>query len=178
MKNKLITSAALFLLLTGLNFGQQHLSFGLVGSRFDNLNNEKLTELDKPFGYGIVAAIPLNKDISIAFTGEYFKGDFADNSGTETDIRTHISAYITPFPFKHVKPYLSAGLVFANRQLEYTASSTEETKNIFAARFGAGIDVPVISNLSMNLDFGLYNDGIKINGWSSSIGLRYAAVIF
>lgn len=173
MKNKMMVTAAIILFaFTGLQ-AQNRFSFGLVGTRFENFNNDsKLTNIKDPFGYGLVAGYTLNKDLTIAFTGEYFKDNMENTPGNERDIRTHVSLYLTPFSMKDIRPYISAGIVYTNRQFEFTALNTTENNGRFDGRFGAGVDFHLISNLSLNLDAALYNDGMHIAGWSSSAGLR------
>jgi len=173
MKNKIIALSALILFtLSGIS-AQSRLSFGLVGTRFENIDNDsKLTDIKNPVGYGLIVGYKLNKDLTLAFTGEYFKDNMENISGNERDLRTHISLYLTPFSIKEINPYISAGLVYTNRQFEYTALNTTKNDGRFDGRFGAGVDFHLISNLSLNVDAALYNDGMNIAGWSSSIGLR------
>ena len=57
---------------------------------------------------------------------------------------------------------------------EYTQpiNNSDDTKNLFNGRFGAGLDIPVYQNLSLNGDLGIYTDGLSYVGWGSNIGLR------
>jgi outer membrane protein W len=173
MKNKMMISAAIiFLTFSGLA-AQNSLSVGLVGTRFENIDNDsKLTDIKAPLGYGLIVGYNLNKDLTVALTGEYFKDNMENTPGKERDLRTHLSLYLTPFSMKDIRPYISAGLVYTNRQFDYISSNTVTNDSRFDGRFGAGLDFHLISNLSFNVDAALYNDGMHIAGWSSSVGLR------
>lgn len=179
MKSKLFAIALLMVLFIGGTFAQNKFSVGLVGTRFENLGSgQKLTEIENPFGYGVLFGYSLSKDLTVAFTGEYYKDDLKSIVGEERDIRTHLSAYFTPFNAQTLRPYFSAGLVYTNRNTTYTATNLEETKGIFDGRFGVGLDYNLLQNIYLNFDAGLYSDGLNIVGWSSSIGLRLSPRIF
>jgi hypothetical protein len=106
-------------------------------------------------------------------TLEYFKGDIDGINGTESDYRGHISAYFHPVSFAGFRPYISGGLVLSNKTFTFNfANNFEISKTNFYGRFGCGIDYSLFANLSANADLGFYNDGIKIAGWSQSLGLR------
>ncbi|MCB9248372.1 MAG: hypothetical protein H6613_07410 [Ignavibacteriales bacterium] len=48
----------------------------MIGSHFHNDSNEnKISEADNPYGYGLVISKGITKDFSIALTGEYMQGD-------------------------------------------------------------------------------------------------------
>lgn len=179
MKNKLFMFFLVTLMTTSGMMAQNRFSIGLVGTRFENIGSEqKLTEIKAPLGYGLILGYALNKDISIAFTGEYYKDNLEKLSGEERDIRTHLSAYLTPFPSQTIRPYFSAGIVYTNRNTTYAATNLEETKGIFDGRFGVGLDYNILQNVYLNIDAGLYSDGLNIVGWSSSVGLRLSPRIF
>lgn len=179
MKHKLYYAIAIIFILSSINFAQNRFSVGLVGTRFENIGDEqKLTEIDSPYGYGVILGYSINQDFTVAFTGEYFKDDLKSIPGKETNYRAHFSAYFTPLQTTTIRPYLSAGFVYTNRSSEYTLTNTTETKGVFDARFGAGLDYPLIRNLSLNFDLGVYSDGLKFVGWSSSIVLRVNPRIF
>jgi opacity protein-like surface antigen len=179
MKYKIMVTAAIILFTFSALMAQNQLSIGLVGTRFENMDNDsKLTNIKDPFGYGLILGYKINKDLTVAFTGEYFKDNMDNIAGNERDLRTHISLYLTPFSMKEIQPYISAGLVYTNRQFDYTALNTTVNDNRFDGRFGAGVDFHLISNLSLNVDAALYNDGMHIAGWSSSIGLRINTSLF
>jgi len=168
----------LFLLLITIGLfatanAQEHFSFGLVGTRFANTdNNNKLTEIENPFGYGVILGYTINKNVTVALTGEYFNDNMENLPGKETDYRMHLSAYYMPADFAGIKPYLSAGVVYTNRNYDYNLSE-DETDHIFNGRIGAGLDYSLFSNISLNVDLGFYTDGLNFVGWTSSIGLRY-----
>lgn len=179
MKSKIYLAVFFLILITSSSFAQNRLSIGLVGTRFENLGDgQKLTEIDVPLGYGLILGYNINKDFTLAFTGEYFKDDMKDNLGDETDYRAHISAYFTPFEVTTLRPYFSAGLVYTNKNYTYKATNVEETKGMFDGRFGVGLDYNLLQNVYLNFDAGVYSDGLNIVGWSSSIGLRVSPRFF
>lgn len=179
MKTKLYLSVIVLTLFASVSFAQNRFSVGLVGTRFENLGDgQKLTEIDVPFGYGVILGYNINKDFTVAFTGEYFKDDMKDNLGDETDYRAHLSAYFTPFDVSTLRPYFSAGLVYTNKNYTYKSTGIEETKDMFDGRFGVGIDYNLLQNVYLNFDAGIYSDGLNIVGWSSSIGLRVSPRFF
>lgn len=160
-------------LLSTLYAQESRFSLGIVGTRFSNTDNSnKLTEIEDPVGYGLMFAYAVNEHFSVALTGEYFKDDMEDYAGEERDIRTHLSGYLIPADFSGIKPYISFGVVYTNRNYDYT-NEESENDNLFNGRFGAGLDYHIISNLNFNVDFGFYNDGLNFVGWTSSAGLRY-----
>ncbi|MDF1611882.1 outer membrane beta-barrel protein [Stygiobacter electus] len=178
---KKLIKAALFIYVLFISsvYAQNSFSIGLVGTRFENIGDgQKLTEIEVPFGYGIILGYNINKDFTVAFTGEYFKDDLKNNLGDETDLRTHLSAYFTPFDTNVIRPYFSSGIVYTYRNYNYRLNGIEETKNIFDARFGAGVDYNIIQNVYLNFDAGIYSDGLNIVGWSSSVGLRISPRFF
>ncbi len=173
MKKSIKAALFIYVLFISSIYAQNRFSVGLVGTRFENIGDgQKLTEIDVPFGYGIILGYNINKDFTVAFTGEYFKDDMKNNLGEETDFRTHLSAYFTPFDANVIRPYFSAGIVYTNRNYNYNFNGQEETKNIFDGRFGVGIDYNIMQNVFLNFDAGIYSDGLNIVGWSSSIGFR------
>lgn len=179
MKNKLFIISFVLLTVASSAFSQNKFSIGLIGSRFENLGDgQKLTEIDAPLGYGMIVGYSINKDLTVALTGEYVKDDMANNLGKETDYRAHLSAYFTPFEADVVRPYFSAGLVYTNRNFTYNSTNVEETKGLFDGRFGVGLDYNLLQNIYLNFDAGLYSNGLNIVGWSSSIGLRVSPKIF
>lgn len=151
---------------------QSNFSIGFVGTQFGNLGNgEKLTKLNNPFGYGLLMGYKFDKNFSVAFTGEYLSDNINNIEGKENDLRIHASAFLTPIIFGNFQPYLSAGFVYTNRKYDYKFLD-DETKSLVNGRFGFGVDYNLFSNLSFNLDFGLYNDGLMLAGYSTSFGLR------
>ena len=157
---------------TGLFAQSTNLSVGFIGTQFINLNDDnRISEIDNPLGYGVIVGYKLNDNLTLAFTGEYFKDDVEGSLGEEKDIRAHLSAYLVPVKLGKFSPYLSSGLVFTNRNINYNNKSTD--KNFLNARFGFGVDYSLIQNLGLNIDFGTYTDGFNLVGFSSSFGLRY-----
>ncbi len=179
MKHKLLYAVSALIILSSTMFAQNRFSIGLVGTRFENIGSEqKLTEIDVPFGYGVILGYAINPDLTLAFTGEYFKNDLKTSIGQETDYRGHLSAYFTPVHAQSIRPYLSAGFVYTDKTFDYKSINSTESKGYFDARFGAGVDYALIQNISMNFDVGIYSDGLNFVGWSSSIGLRVNPHIF
>ena len=174
MKTKLINSLAFLLLLTSGLFAQNKFAVGLIGTRFGNTaSDSKLTDIKNPMGYGVVASYALTNEFGVAFTGEYFKDDMENNLGQEKDLRFHVSAFLKILQSQNISPYISAGFVYTNRNINYSKDNSEKNEGLADARFGAGVDYNLIQNLALNFDLGIYNNGLNVVGWSSSLGLRY-----
>ncbi|MFA6596231.1 MAG: hypothetical protein WCS69_00800 [Ignavibacteriaceae bacterium] len=174
MKNKMVYSLALMFVLTSGVIAQNRFSVGIIGTRFGNSGNDyKLTEIKNPIGSGLFVSYAPSNELSLAFTGEYFKDDMENNLGKERDVRGHLSAFFTPFSWESLRPYLSAGIIYTNRKYDYSLNNINKTDDVFNERFAVGVDYRLIQNLSVNIDLGIYNDGMNIVGWSNSIGLRY-----
>jgi hypothetical protein len=165
MKTRLINSLAFLLLLTTGLFAQNKLAIGFIGTRFGNTaSDSKLTEIKNPMGYGVVASYALSNDFGVALTGEYFKDDMENNVGQEKDLRFHVSAFLRILQSQTVTPYISAGVVYTNRNINYAKDNSEKNEGIVNARFGAGVDYNLIQNLSLNFDLGIYNNGLNVVG--------------
>ena len=175
MKTRLLILAALLTLVCANTFAQSRFSAGLIGSRFENIGSEsRMSQINHPIGMGAVVGYKINNDLTTAMTFEYFHGNMEGINGKETDYRAHLSAYYHPISFAGFRPYISGGLVYSLKTFDLnTATDNDENKSNLFGRFGFGVDYPIISNISANVDFGFYNDGSKIAGWSSSLGLRY-----
>jgi hypothetical protein len=180
MKRKVIYSLSILVLFASGLFAQERFALGIVGTRFGNFgSNNKLTEIENPFGYGVVASYRLSKEFAVAITGEYFKGDMEDIAGTEKNFRGHLSTFLSPISSDTWHPYLSAGIVFSHRSFDYqTATSLKDSDNMLFGRLGVGLDYRLISNLFLNLDLGVYSNGMDTAGWSSSLGFRVNTNLF
>jgi hypothetical protein len=156
MRTKLFILAALITLVCTNTFAQNKYSFGIIGSRFENIGTDsRMSQINHPFGVGAIAGYSINDDITAAMTFEYFKGNMDAADGKESDYRAHLSAYYHPISFAGFRPYISGGLVYAYKVFDFnTATNTEENKSNLFGRFGFGVDYPVISNISANVDFG------------------------
>ncbi len=112
MKKLLIILMVLF--STTTFFSQtSSLSIGLIGSHFHNdSNNNRISEADNPYGYGVVISKGITKDFSIALTGEYMQGNLESGLGEEKDIRLHFTGIVHPFTLEYFQPYFSGGFVY------------------------------------------------------------------
>jgi hypothetical protein len=175
MKQKLLFISALVLLLSVNSFAQYKFSIGAIVTRFENIGDDsRMSQINHPLGFGLIGACQISHDVTFALTAEYFKGDMEIVNGDETDYRAHLSVNYHPVTFYKLRPYISAGLVVSHKSFSFNFATTDETgKTNIYERYGVGIDYPLISNLSANVDLGFYNDGIKIAGWSGSFGLRF-----
>lgn len=175
MKTRLLLIAALFTLVSANTFAQSKFSIGLIGSRFENIGSDsRMSQINHPLGIGAIAGYKVNDELTTAMTLEYYKGNMDGIDGKEMDYRAHLSAYYHPISFAGLRPYISGGLVLSYKEFDFnTVTANEDSKTNLYGRFGFGVDYPIISNISANVDFGFYNDGSKIAGWSSSFGLRY-----
>lgn len=174
MKTK--TLLITILMLSSFVFAQnRQFSIGIIGSHFHNSSsNDRISTVDNPYSYGVIFSYQVDEYLTAAFSGEYFDSELENNSGTETDFRAHLSAYFTPISFNLLRPYLSAGLVYSNTSVDFKQSGfIDRTENDVYARYGIGIDIPLISGMAFNVDLGGYSNGLKFAGWSSSLGLRY-----
>ncbi|MCX6138511.1 MAG: hypothetical protein NTV54_13570 [Ignavibacteriales bacterium] len=174
MKKKLgfVVAASLLFCLTA-TAQLENLSIGFIGSQFGNYHHDqRISEIRNPQGYGVVVGYQLRRDIAIGVTEEFAAGDMERWQGTEKNYRTNISVFLFPIITPYVRPYLSAGVVYTHRHLEYQ-NTPAENRNIYNGRLGAGLDYPIFSSISVNGDIGLYNDGWRFVGWGGSFGLRY-----
>jgi hypothetical protein len=180
MKRKIIYSLSILVLFASGLFAQERFALGIVGTRFGNFGNDnKLTKTENPFGYGVVASYRLSNEFAVALTGEYYKDDMENIAGKEKAFRGHLSTFISPVSSETWHPYLSAGIVYSHRKFEYTLpSSSKESDNMLFGRFGVGLDYRLINNLFLNLDLGVYSDGMSVAGWSSSLGFRVNTLLF
>jgi opacity protein-like surface antigen len=174
MKNFFMMGTAAMLLLTCSAPAQEgRFSVGFLGSQFGNYQlDQRISEIKNPQGYGIVVGYQLRRDIAVGITEEYAEGTMERWQGTEKNYRTNVSVFLFPFVTPHVRPYLSAGVVYTHRHQEYTGAGTQ-LKDMGNGRLGAGLDYPVFDRISLNGDLGLYNDGWKFVGWGGTFGLRY-----
>lgn len=172
MKQKLFTAVLALFLVSGMSMAQGKYSFGLVSSNLVNIGDDhKLSEIDQPFGYGFVLGAKLTKEATVAATFEYVTGDVENSLATQDDYRGHISIFVTPVNFGKFYPYFSGGAVISTTRTSLNNNTDDDTR--LFARFGFGVDYKLISNFALNLDFGLYSNGMKFNGLSNSIGLRF-----
>jgi hypothetical protein len=180
MKSKIVYALLMVVLFTSGIFAQERFAVGIVGTQFGNLGSEnKFSQIENPFGYGVVASYRLSQEFAVALTGEYFKDNMKDIAGKEQDFRGHLSTFISPVSSEDLHPYLSAGIVYTYRKYDYTtASSAKESEGVFNGRVGLGVDYRLVSNFFLNLDLGLYNDGMQFVGWSSSLGFRINTRLF
>jgi len=170
MKGRYFLIIAMFL---SLNLFAQtgKYSIGVVTSRFSNATDlNKITKINNPNGFGIILGKQLNKEAALAFTVEYFDGNF-QNIYNEKNYRAHLSLYFKPFVVAKLAPYFSAGIVAAFKK--YNSDKFENQTQLFG-RFGFGVDYNLINNLFLNADMGFYSDGLKYSGVSMSIGLRFS----
>ena len=174
MKKLLVLLTVMF---TTVNVYSQpsNFSVGLIGSHFHNdSNNNRISEADNPYGYGFVISKGITKDFSIALTGEYMQGDLESGLGKEKDIRLLFTGIIHPFTLEYFQPYFSGGFVYTHRNFTYNSNviKSNNTDDLINARMGMGVNVPILSNLFVNGDLGVYMDGYGYVGWGSNLGFR------
>ena len=151
---------------------KRQFTVGLVTTRFANFDGEEqLTQIDHPVGIGAIIGYRFHEYFGLGVTAEYFTGDMKRYSGTEKDTRVHFSGFIFPWGVTRVSPYLSAGMVFTHQKLEFS-DAPHETDTSVNGRFGAGVDIPLLPAVNLNLDVGTYSSGLSFVGWASSVGLR------
>jgi hypothetical protein len=173
MKNKLLALA--ILLISGNLFAQaSKYSIGLVGTHFHNDSyDNRISEIENPFGYGLILTNQLTEDFSIGLTAEYIDGNFQDNKAHEKDARFHFLGILHPIKTKYIQPYFAGGFVYTHRMINFNSSEKSDyTKDILSGRLSVGINVPIISTLYINGDLGMYTNGYGYIGWGSNLGFR------
>lgn len=162
------------MLLTSSIFAQNTgLSFGVIGTHFHNESSDnQITKADNPFSYGLMVTKKLNENFSLALTGEYFNEKINSLNANEKALRFNISAVMHTLRNKYFQPYVSGGIIYTNRTLEYNNSNKEEKDNKLNERLSVGAAVPVYANLFVNADLAMYTDGFNFVGWASTLGLN------
>ena len=172
MKKALVFLTVLLLSIS-LNAQSPKFSVGVIGSHFhNNSSSDRISEANNPFGYGVVLAGKFTDEFSMGLTFEYLKDDLEFDNGKEEDFRAHYSLFLHPFKTEYFQPYLSGGVVYTHRTLSFE-NEADETENLLNGRFSVGVDVPIVANLFINGDLGVYTNGFGLVGWGSTIGLRF-----
>lgn len=176
MKKRTYLAIVMVLAAVTLVQAQTKFSAGVVVTRFENIGDDsRMSQISNPIGFGVVGGYSFSDELTAALTLEYFRGDIEGIAGKENDYRAHVSAYYHPISFAGFRPYISGGFVVSHKSFSFDFATTlEAEKTNMYGRFGCGIDYSIIPKLSANVDLGFYNDGSKIAGWSSSLGLRVA----
>lgn len=172
MKKAIFNAFIISVIISISSFAQSGYSIGLVSSNLVNIHSDsKISDVENPYGYGFVLGANISENFTVAATIEYLNGNLENNAGTQKDYRAHISVYATPIKFGSFRPYFSGGAVISN--VRTSLINTEEEDTRLFARFGAGIDYQLLKNFALNFDLGIYSDGLRFNGISNSIGLRF-----
>ena len=172
---KLIVFLTILFVSTNVYSQTSNFSVGLIGSHFHNDSNDnRISEAENPYGYGLVISKGITKDFSIALTGEYMQGDLESGLGEEKDIRLHFTGIVHPFTLEYFQPYFSGGFVYTHRNFTYNSKviKSNNTDDLINARMGMGVNVPILNNLFVNGDLGVYMDGYGYVGWGSNLGFR------
>lgn len=170
---KRLLTLLILLTLPFAAYSQSRISAGIIFSHFNNIGDKGITDIKSPVGYGLLAGYDITDEFTVAFTGEYLKGDMKELSGKETDYRAGLTAVVKPFNTELIFPYLSAGFVTAYKKYEYDNLPSSDKFKLYA-RYGAGVDYKLLDNLSINFDLGVYFNGMEFSGWTNSLGLRIA----
>ena len=170
-----ITTLVLLIVTSGTVLAQNnHLTVGFVSSHFHNYDsNDRLSQQNNPFGYGIVLGYQVNEQFALGFTGEYSKGDIQNVAGREKNFRGNFSFFVFPVSFSMFKPYVSAGIVYNHKNLDYDQLD-KETDNWLNMRNSIGIDLAILPGIALNLDAAIYSDGLNFLGHANTVGLRYS----
>ena len=172
-KLSVILSLLLILSFTQVNAQSGNFSAGLVTTHFSNGNSDQqFANYNNPLGAGLLLGYQVRPDMALSLTAEYLNGDMKNSEGSENNFRTNLSAFFFPVQNNSVNPYVSAGVVMNFKNQNFDDRSDRNITQL-QSRFGAGLDVPIISNLSLNLDFAAYITEIRYTGWAQSFGLRY-----
>ena len=172
MKKSLVLLTIL-LLTININAQSPKFSVGIIGSHFHNNSvSARISEANNPFGYGIVLASRFTDEFSMGLTLEYLKDNLQYDNGKEEDFRAHYSLFLHPFKTEYFQPYLSGGVVYTHRTLSFE-NEADDSEDLLNARFSLGVDVPIVANLFINGDLGVYTDGFGFVGWGSTLGFRF-----
>ena len=166
---------SILLIIVYTNVQAQNYTIGLVASQFHNsTNDDRISEANDPFGYGLVFASRITEELSMGVTLEFLQDDLENAAGKEKDFRFHYSIFLHPFKTEYVHPYISSGIVYTHRTFDYdnALNRSDDNKSLINGRFSIGVDVPIISNLFVNGDLGIYTDGFEYVGWGSNVCFR------
>jgi len=149
-------------------------SVGIVTSQFINTAQDDgyLSTIKNPAGFGVILGYQFHEKAGVGFTGEYMHGDMNNVLGEEKNFRSTVSFFVFPVKLQHTRFYISWGLAFNNRRWEYEDKS-DETDMQPNFRGGIGLDYSLTPNVAVNLDVGMYGDGMNYLGSGSTIGIRY-----
>ncbi len=172
-KNLILLTLALMFSAPLVHAQQPHWMIGILSSHFVNESSDhRLSDANNPFGTGALVGYQWNQNFAVALTGEYFDRSMERTAGSEKMFRTHLSLIGFPYQINNLRFYTSAGVVLTNTSKEI--ASVTEKRGDLQARFGVGADYTIYRNIGVNIDAGLYTDGWNLQGWSNSIGFRYA----
>ena len=154
-------------------FDIHRLTAGIVGTEVITQDTDhKLSAIDHPVGIGGLLGYQVSNTVALGLTMQYANGNLPNGAGTEKDLRGSLSLFVYPISFAQLHPYFSAGLVSTYKTTTPTAAA-EKNETLWHGRFGIGAEYPVLPMVSLALDFGAYNDGMRFMAMGSSLGLRY-----
>ncbi len=180
MKRTNILLVAVFSLLfvqtTLAQFDIHHLTVGVVSTQMFSQDQEhRMSDIKNPAGMGAVLGYQFDKAGAVGLTVQYADGKIEQGGGKEKDVRTSLSAFVYPLSMQTLRPYISAGMVFTHRTTTFD-NGLDQTKNLWHARFGVGAEYSLLPMLTLTVDLGTYNDGMRFVAGGGSLGFRLTAL--
>jgi hypothetical protein len=161
---------------TMAQFDIHRASLGIVSTQvFSQDQDRKMSDIKNPLGMGAVLGYQLNNVSAVGLTVQYADGKLEEGGGKEKDLRTSLSIFVFPLSTQTLRPYISAGMVYT-RQTTTFDSGLDQSRDLWHARLGVGAEYPLFRMVTMTLDLGTYNDGMKFVAGGGSLGFRITAL--
>ena len=173
----LVAVLSLLFVQTSLaQFDIHHLTLGVVSTQvFTQDQDHKLSDIKNPLGMGAVLGYQFNKAGAVGLTMQYADGNIEQGGGKEKDVRTSLSVFVYPLATQTVRPYVSAGMVYS-RQTTTFDKGGNQTNDLWHARLGVGAEYPIFRMITLTVDLGTYNDGMRFVAGGGSLGVRFTAL--
>ena len=166
----------LFVQTTLAQFDIHHLTIGVVSTQvFSQDQDHKMSDIKNPVGMGAVLGYQFDKAGAVGLTVQYADGKLEQGGGKEKDVRTSLSAFVYPLSMQTVRPYVSAGMVYTRRTTTFD-TGLDQTKDLWHARFGVGAEYSLLRMITVTVDLGAYNDGMRFVAGGGSLGFRITAL--
>ncbi|HTY36426.1 MAG TPA: outer membrane beta-barrel protein [Bacteroidota bacterium] len=180
MKRVLFLLVAVFTLLTTqtsvAQFDSHRLTFGVVSTQlFSQDQDHKMSDIKNPLGMGAVLGYQFDKAGAVGLTVQYADGTLEQGGGKEKDVRTSLSMFVYPLSLQTIRPYFSAGMVYTRRTTSFD-SGLDQSKDLWHARFGVGAEYSLFRMVTMTVDLGAYNDGMRFVAGGGTLGFRFTAM--
>jgi hypothetical protein len=178
-RSNILLTAALSLLIVQSSFAQfniDHLTVGVVSTQlFSQDQDHKMSDIKNPLGVGAVLGYQFNKAGAVGLTVQSIDGNLEQGGGREKDVRTSLSVFVYPLALQNVRPYVSAGMVYTRKTTTFNVGG-ERSEDLWHARFGVGAEYSLLRTLTLTVDLGTYNDGMRFVAGGGSLGFRISAM--